>query len=113
MTYVVTTLKRVTYEVQMARQNCEISQARQGRGHAFDPGKVGYGIQSPVVKDNAGKEYLCELVETHYNQERDELIFVWKPMIAVDELPDELRNVPDHNPLSPLPGYAGEQDPED
>ena len=81
----------------------------KGFQHA-DPKKIGYKIESPVVNDNAGKVYLCELVETHYNPQQDVLIFVWKPAFEASELPAALQAVPDHDPNLPLYRFAGEQE---
>lgn len=107
LTYLVTTLPRATVEVSRACVDWEFQHNRP-----VDARKVGYGVPSPVTKDNAGKEYLCELVDTHYNAARDELIFVWKPTLAVDDLPDHmarLKTIPDQDPMEAPQKYAGEQ----
>ena len=110
MNYLVTTLPRATYEVAMALSDWSHAHSKDNDFAYPDPKKVGYKIESPVVKDNKGDAYLCELVETHYNPQQDMLIFVWKPAIAVKDLPEELQAVPDHNPMLVRYKFAGEQE---
>lgn len=113
LNYLVTTMPRVLAEVSVARSDWEFDHKNDEGGYGTaDPRKVGYAVPAPRVKDNLAREYLTELVETHYNEQRDELIFVWKPVLLAEDLSVELKKVPDHNPMLKKVKYAGEQDPE-
>lgn len=103
LNYLVTTLPAAVVEVHNARKDWQLEHYA-----IADPRKVGYAIPSPVVKDSRGVEYLCELVGTHYDASQGVLIFVWKPTLTSDELPDHLKNVPDHDPAIPSRKYGGE-----
>jgi hypothetical protein len=110
MNYIVTTLPRSIAEVQMALGDWSCAHSKDGNYAYPDPKKIGYKIESPVVRDNRDKLYLCELVETHYNAQADTLIFVWKPTLAIEDLPEDLQHVPDHNPTLLQHKFAGEQE---
>lgn len=109
LNYLVTTLTGVSARVSLARSDWSFDHKNNEGGYDEpDPRKVGAVLQQPIVRDNRGLEYLCELERSHYNPQTDTLILVWKPMVAVHELPGELGDVPDVDPTKPVRTYAGE-----